>query len=272
MDLTDVLKINKKKVIPSKFILNEIQKNKNLEFNLPLGLKYFDKTILKGGVHPNKKYLIYGANKTGKTQLCHQICVQAFKFLSKNSKNSKKNPIKIILYLDTENTFRPERIKEIASERNLDYIKIFKTINVSKIMSNSALLLKLKEIEEQKQPEKLRVLIIDSINNHYRSEQGISFYNAKMTFLKSLKIINQLTKKFNLITFATAQIVPNFIDDAIVRDIPVGNQYLNHFFSEYFYLGIEEDKNYIHILNSQLFPEKKVFFKISSKGIEEFDV
>ncbi|MFX1394129.1 MAG: hypothetical protein ACFFAH_11190, partial [Promethearchaeota archaeon] len=117
-----------------------------------------------------------------------------------------------------------------------------------------------------------RVLIIDSINNHYRSEQGISFYNAKMIFLKILKIINQLTKKFHLITFVTAQVVPNFIDDATVRDIPVGNQYLNHFFSEYFYFGIKEDQNYIHILNSQLFPEKKVFFKISSKGIEDFIV
>ncbi|MFX1394940.1 MAG: hypothetical protein ACFFAH_15405, partial [Promethearchaeota archaeon] len=180
MDLTKVLKINKKKVITANFILNEIQKNKNLEYILPLGLKNFDKTILKGGVHPNKKYLIYGSNKSGKTQLCHQICVQAFKNFSKNFKNSNNKNIKFILYLDTENTFRPERIKEIASERNLEYIKIFKRINVSKIMSNAALLLKLKEIEQEKQPENLRVLIIDSINNHYRSEQGISFYNAKM--------------------------------------------------------------------------------------------
>jgi len=275
MDLTETLNINKDRVISSESILNEIQNSKNLKYILPLGLKNFDKSILNRGFHPNKKYLIFGANKSGKTQICYQICVQAFKLFSKELGYSKKENIKFTYYLDTENTFRPERIKEIAIAMNLDYFKIFESINVASIMSNYALLLKLKEIEEQEQLQNVRVLIIDSINKYYRSEQGnkeISYYNTRTTFLKILKIIDDLTEKFNLISIITAQVAPNFIDDAIIRDIPVGNQYLNHFFSEYLYLSLKDDKNYIHLLNSQLLPENNVPFKITPNGIEDLKI
>ena len=266
MDLSDILNINKEKVIQSKSILNEIQKHKDLKFVLPLGLKYFDKSILNGGFYPNKKYIIFGTYKAGKTQLCHQICVQAFKFFSKNIDSSNKKKAICTIYLDTENTFRPERIKEIASASNLDYVKIFKTINVAKIMSNSSFLLKLKEIKEKEQLENVKVLIIDSINNHYRSEQ------KKSTFLKILSIIDEIARFFNLTIIATAQVSPNFITNAIIKELPVGNLYLNHFFSEYLYLGIKEEKNYMHIVNSHLFPEKKVSYKITSKGIEDYEI
>ena len=49
MDLNETLNINKDRVIPSEFILNEIQNSKNLKYILPLGLKNFDKSILNRG-------------------------------------------------------------------------------------------------------------------------------------------------------------------------------------------------------------------------------
>lgn len=250
------------KIINSKLILKEI-KNREINPLLPLGLDNFDKPDLSGGFCSSQKYIIFGANKTGKTQLCYQICIQAFKLFSKGIDISNT---KFVYYLDTENTFRPERIKEIAIALNINFSNVFKTINVAKIMSHSALLLKLKEIEMLGQLGSVRVLIIDSINNYFRAERGNK--GVKTTFLKILEKIEEITVKFNLITIITSQIAPNFIKNAIIGELPVGNQFLNHFFSEYIYLCNKNNKNYIHLLNSHFFAEKKIYFKITSKGIE----
>ena len=140
-------------------------------------------------------------------------------------------------------------------------------------MSNSALLLKLKEIKEMGDLENVKVLIIDSINNHYRTDHGnkeFPFHNVKSTFLRILNLIDEISRKFNLVIIATAQISPNFNTSAIVKELPVGNQYLNHFFSEYLYLSIIEDHCQIYLVNSQFLPEKRVYYQITSEGIKDY--
>ena len=87
------------------------------------------------------------------------------------------------------------------------------------------------------------MIIVDSINNYYRLERGdkkISFFKARTTFLRILEKINILTQKYNLITILTAQVTPNFNENAIVKEIPVGMQYLNNYFSEFLYLRYKE--------------------------------
>jgi hypothetical protein len=85
-----------------------------------------------------------------------------------------------------------------------------------------------------------------------------------------LNKIDKLTKKFGLITIATAQISPNFIDNVIIKEKPVGNQFLNHFFTENLYLSSRDEKsNYIHLVNSSFLPEKRVAYRITSAGIED---
>lgn len=274
MDPIDILNINKKQLIPKSSVLSKIKEDIEVEFVLPLDSRNFDK-VVKGGFCLNKKYLIYGANRTGKTQICLNLCVQAYKYFIKQGENIKNKDFNFTYYLDSENTFRPERIKEIATAKSLDYQEVLKSIKVSKIMSNSALLLKLKEIQNQLEFGKHYLLIIDSINNFYRSDRGnkdSSFYNLKTVFLKILEKIDTLTKNFNIILIATAQVFPNFIENAIINDLPVGNQFLNHFFSEYLYLSYKEEKNYVHLVNSEFLPERKVIFKITSNGIEDYKI
>lgn len=274
MDPLAILDIKNNRIILKTSVLNKIREANETGFILPLDSRNFAK-VLKGGFCLNKKYLIYGANRTGKTQICLSLCVQAYKYFIKQEKSIKNQDLNFTYFLDSENTFRPERIKEIATAKSLDYREVLKSIKVSKIMSNSALLLKLKEIENQLTFGKNYLLIIDSINNFYRSEQGnkdSSFYNLKTAYLKILEKIDTLTKKFNLILIATAQVFPNFIEDAIIHELPVGNQFLNHFFSEFLYLSYKEEKNYVHLVNSELLPERKVIFKITSNGIADYKI
>ena len=78
MDLLEKLNINNKQFIPKTSILKKIKKAEEPRFFLPLDSKNFT-NVLNGGFRLNKKYLIYGANSTGKTQICLNLCVQAYK-------------------------------------------------------------------------------------------------------------------------------------------------------------------------------------------------
>ena len=242
-------------------LLNPIKK---FRFKLPLNSKNFD-SVLDGGFSINKKYLIFGANRTGKTQICHQLSIQA----------SIIDEIKNIYYFDAENTFRPERIEQMVTSQNIDFKTVLKAIKVSKIMSNNALLLKLNDLPNDLNANENYLIIIDSINNFYRSEQGekdTSYSKIKKTFLKILDKIEDLLENYNLIIVATAQIYPNFNETAIISELPVGNQYLNHYFSEYLYLNIKMEDNYVQLVNSRNLPERKVLFRISTLGIEDYKI
>lgn len=274
MDPSDILDVDKKQIISKNIILSKLEDCRETDLLLPLDSSNFDK-VLDGGFHWNKKYLIFGANKTGKTQICLNLCVQAYKYFLKKSKNRENLDFSFTYFLDCENTFRPERIKEIAQAKSLEYQEVLKSIKVSKIMGNSALFLKLNEIESQLDIGKATLLIIDSINNFFRSEQGnkeVSYFTLKSTFLKILKKLDEIAQKFKLFIIATAQIFPNFNENAIIKELPVGNQYLNHYFSEYLYLNYKDDKNYAHLVNSKLLPEKRVAFNITSEGVVDYKI
>ncbi|MHA2392460.1 MAG: hypothetical protein ACXAEX_11000 [Promethearchaeota archaeon] len=269
MSLHEILEIKKQQII-SNSIITTFQNQKNKEPVLPLDSRNFDE-VLGGGFNLGNKYLIFGPNNTGKTQLCHQLCVQAYKHLKNNS---IQKSAKLILYLDTENTFRPERIKELIDVPEIEVDKVLGNILVSKIMSNSALILALRDFEKAIMKYRSGVLIIDTINNHFRSEIGnknLSFSRAKEMFLSVLRIINKLTINYNLLTIATAQVASDFSKGDNIREIPVGNQFLNHFFSEYIYLSKnDKDRNYVQLVNSLHLSEKRLPYKITSRGIQDY--
>ncbi len=245
------------KIIDLESMLKGIQNRE--KYLLPTGSNHFN-TILKGGFHPGM-YLIFGAHRTGKTQICHQMCLQAYIAYSNS------------IYIDSENTFRPERIKELCKTQGVDEEQALKSILVAKVLSNSTLLLKLNEVDKKLEKSNTKLLIIDSINNYFRVDQGainITHNDLKKTFFRILQKLNDITQKHNIILLATAQISPNFIENPIIRENPVGLQFLNHFFSEYLYLIRNSDKNYIHLVNSKSLPENKFPFIITSRGIEDY--
>lgn len=270
-----MLDITKLQIFTKKEIIDEFEFLEKEKKVLHTGAKNFDET-LGGGFQFQKKYLIFGANKTGKTQLCHQLCVQAYIQFSKILKIYKLQKRQFIFYFDTENTFRPERIKELILKSEVEYSELLRNILVSKIMSNSALLLSLTNLEKFLKMNQISILFIDTINNHYNSEianKKISSHTTKTTYLKVLDKLHQLTKAYNLITITTAQVVTHLYRESSIRVIPAGQQLLNHYFSEYIYLDYkEQDKRYVQLVNSLQLPEKKLLYKITSLGIQDYKI
>jgi RecA/RadA recombinase len=76
---------------------------------------------LGGGIEAGVITQVYGPPGSGKTQLCHTLSVM----LPSNYK---------VIYIDTEGSFRPERIKEIANARGLGSKQILQRILVTKAL------------------------------------------------------------------------------------------------------------------------------------------
>jgi len=242
-------------------VINEPSKKAEKQYIFETTSPNFNK-LLNGGFLSGKTYLVFGANSTGKTQLCHYLCLESYK----NEGTT--------IFVDTENTFRPERIKELSLNNGLKPKEVLKSVMVANVMSNETLLMNLSETQERIVKDKVKLLVIDSLNNYFRIDLGnndLSFFSTRNKFLKILKKISELTDTFQLVTILTAQVSPRFIKNLSITEKPVGVQYLTHYFSEFIYLSLDDDgKTHAHVVNSNYLPERKVIYVITEVGIEDY--
>ena len=94
------------------------------------GAKSFD-DLLGGGVETKAVTEVYGEFGTGKTQLCHTLCIMVQQDRKTGGLGGKA------VYIDTENTFRPERIAAIVQARGFDPHKSLENIIVAKAYNSA---------------------------------------------------------------------------------------------------------------------------------------
>jgi DNA repair protein RadA len=130
---------------------------------LTTGSQNFDE-ILAGGIEPGSVTELYGEYRTGKTQIAHQLCVNAQ--LTYEDGGLEGNA----LYIDTEGTFRPERIIQMAQGRDLDHNQILRNITVGRAFNSDHQVLLAKEASKIIDEKNIKLVIVDSIIGHFRSE------------------------------------------------------------------------------------------------------
>jgi DNA repair protein RadA len=119
--------------------------------------------FLKGGVETQAITEITGEFGTGKSQICHTLCVTA-------NLGKQKGILDSIIFIDTENTFRPERIHQIAEARGLDSEEIMKRVFVCKVNNSAQLEAIIKNLSKSVEEYKAKLVIIDSIISLHRAE------------------------------------------------------------------------------------------------------
>jgi DNA repair protein RadA len=123
---------------------------------LTTGSRNLDNLFGGGGIETGAITQFYGAPGSGKTQLCYTVCA-----LSTSEYKA--------VYIDTEGTFRPERIESIARARGLDPTKILPNIKVAKPLNSQE---QESYIETAcsaiKSNSKIKLLVVDSMTAHYR--------------------------------------------------------------------------------------------------------
>ena len=235
---------------------------------LTTGSKSFDE-LLGGGLETQAMTEFYGEFGSGKTQIAHQLAVNVQLPPEKGGLNGS------VIIVDTENTFRPERIKDMAEAAELDYTDVLKNIHVARAYnSNHQILLVEKAGElanELKNTEKpVRLIIVDSATAHFRSEyvgRG-TLANRQQKINKHLHDALRFADINNAVAMITNQVMVR--PDAFFGDPtrPIGGHIVGHTATFRIYLRKSKgEKRIAKLVDSPNLPEAEAVFSVSKAGI-----
>jgi DNA repair protein RadA len=120
--------------------------------------------LLGGGIEPGAVTELFGEYRTGKTQVAHQLCVNVQLQYEQGGLEGGA------LYVDTEGTFRPERIIQMSSALDLDYNEALKNITVGRAYNSDHQMVLVKEAPRIIEDKNIKLIIVDSLIGHFRSE------------------------------------------------------------------------------------------------------
>jgi DNA repair protein RadA len=120
--------------------------------------------LFGGGIETGCVVEFFGEFRTGKTQIAHQLCVNVQ--LPREDGGLNGNA----LYIDTEGTFRPERIIQMAEGLDLDHKKVLKNIVFGRAYNSDHQMLLIKEASNLIKEKNIKLVIVDSLIGHFRSE------------------------------------------------------------------------------------------------------
>ena len=120
--------------------------------------------VLHGGVETGSVIEFFGEYRTGKTQIMHQLCVNVQLPKEKGGLEGRA------LYIDTEGTFRPERIIQMSEGLDLDYKEVLKNIVYGRAYNSDHQILLVKEATSLIKEKNIKLIVIDSLIGHFRSE------------------------------------------------------------------------------------------------------
>ena len=135
--------------------------------------------LLGGGVETGAVTELFGEYRTGKTQLAHQLCVNV------QLKQEEGGLDGGALYIDTEGTFRPERIIQMSEAKDMDYNKALQKIVVGRAYNSDHQILLIKEASKIIEEKNIKLVIVDSLIGHFRSE-----YVGRGTLANRQQILN----------------------------------------------------------------------------------
>ena len=178
----------------------EVLKKRERVRKIKTGSKAFD-DLMDGGFESGAIVECFGEFGSGKTQIGHILAVSC----------QKENPDAMAFYIDTENTFRPERIIQLAEGAGLDPEKVLKNISVARAFNSDHQMLLVERvtdiINEQKLP--VKVVILDSLTAHFRAEyvgRG-TLAERQQKLNKHMHTLLKLADRHNICVYVTNQVM-----------------------------------------------------------------
>ncbi|GIY61384.1 hypothetical protein CDAR_541611 [Caerostris darwini] len=162
-------KVDKIKEAASKISCNifltalEASQKRKLVFKINTGSEALNK-LLGGGIESMAITEVFGEFRTGKTQLSHTLCVTC-QLPGANGYSGGK-----AIFIDTENTFRPDRLKNIADRFNLDHEAVLTNVLYVRAFTSEHQMeiLDLVALKFHEEGGVYKLLIIDSIMALFR--------------------------------------------------------------------------------------------------------
>jgi len=254
-------------IIDKSFITaTKLYNKRKKEERISTGSKNLD-DLLEGGIETRAVTEIYGEYGTGKTQICHTLCLLVQQKKSKEWINSKA------LYIDTENTFRPERIVSIALSRNLDPDKALENIIIAKAYNSAHQELIVEQTGPIIDTNKVKLLIVDSAVAHYRAEflGRATLSDRQQRLNKFMHMLLRIAETYNVAVLATNQIQSS--PDAIFGDAfkPTGGHVVAHTSTYRIYLKRSGKNRIARMVDSPYHPEREVLFTLAEQRLSDPD-
>ena len=260
-------KLEEMGVIDKSFVTATSLYNKRIRTDrISTGSSSFD-DLLGGGVETKAVTEVYGEFGTGKSQLCHTLCVMVQQSRQFGGLESKA------LYIDTENTFRPERIASIALARGYDPTKILENILVAKAYNSAHQELIIDETGPVVEANDIRLVIVDSAVAHYRSEfLGRATLSERQQRLnKFMHILVRLAETYSIAVVVTNQIQssPDSVFGESVR--PTGGNVVAHTSTYRIFLKKSGKNRIARMVDSPYHAEREILFSLTDKGVSDIE-
>lgn len=260
------------KLIPMGFTTaTEYYQKRSQVVYITTGSSELDK-LLNGGIEQGSITEIFGEFRTGKTQLCHTIAVTCQLGVESGGAAGK------CLYIDTEGTFRPERLVSIAERYDLEPDQVLERVSYARAYNSDHQSQLLVQAAAMMSEAKYAVLIIDSAMALYRTDfSGRGELSARQLHLaRFLRMLMRLADEFRVAVVITNQVVAS-VDGAVSMfggdtKKPIGGNIMAHASTTRLYLKKgRADTRICKIYDSPCLPESEAVFSITERGIADPD-
>lgn len=231
------------------------------------GSEELDK-LIGGGIETGTITEAHGAYASSKTQIGFQLAINAQLPKDKGGLNGG------VVFLDTESTFRVERIKQLAEAAGLDYKKTLKNIKVVRCFNSDHQMLLAEKINDLITKEKfpVRLIIVDSLISMFRSEYGgrgmLSDRQQKLN--RHIHTLQKLADMYNIAVYVTNQVMAKpdtFFGDPTEA---VGGNIMAHGCNIRLYLRKgKKGTRVAKLVDSSALPEGEAAFRITEEGIKD---
>jgi len=229
------------------------------------GSKALDE-LLGGGVETQAITEAYGAFGSGKSQIGFQLAINVQLPIEEGGLNGN------CLFIDTEATFRPERLKQVAEAKGVDPEKALKKIFVARAYNSDHEVFLVEKSSEMISEKNIKLLIIDSLTSHFRADYvgrgELAPRQQKLNRL--LHNLQRLADSHNIAVFVTNQVLAN---PAILfgdPTRPIGGHVLAHQATYRVYLRKSSgEKRIAKMMDSPNLPPGECVFKITPDGIRD---
>ncbi|RYG48294.1 DNA repair protein RAD51 [archaeon] len=234
---------------------------------LATGSKDLDK-LLGGGMETGAITELFGEFRTGKTQLCHTLCVTCQLPMDQGGGEGKA------MYIDTEGTFRPQRLVEIATRYGLNPDDVLDNVSYAKAFNSDHQMTLLEQACGMMTESRYALLIIDSATALFRTDYtGRGELAARqMKLAQFLRRLQRIADEFGVAVVVTNQVVAT-VDAAVSfgpQVKPIGGNIMAHASTTRLFLRKGRGENRVcKVYDSPCLPEAEATFSIGATGISD---
>ncbi|MEM2192462.1 MAG: DNA repair and recombination protein RadA, partial [Candidatus Hadarchaeales archaeon] len=222
--------------------------------------------ILGGGIETGGVTEVFGEFGSGKSQLAHQLSVNVQLPREQGGLDGR------VIYIDTENTFRPERIEQMALAVGVDPQKTLDRIYVARAHTTDHQMLLAEKAAEIAGNDGVKLVVIDSVTSLFRSEfcGRASLAERQQKLGRHIATLHRIAELNDAAVFITNQVQakPDIFFGDPTR--PVGGHVLGHAVTARVYLKkAKGNLRTAQLIDHPSLPPETATFQITEAGIRD---